>query len=409
MNPNSDQSSQDRLLAEIFQLLATDETKGLPVLLEERRQKLNLTQRQLSSLLNMERLSLQRLLKGEMQKIDIVTMLKIKQFLGMNMEELVKIYVSNLDAQTVGQIERVTKANYIINNFDIDALKRASIIDTCDDFDAIEQQLVAFFGFDSIYDYTRGMNGVLFSRTRRDSNDKNREMWVKAAFLQFEKIANPNRFSMHALEEMVSKIRPYSTHETNGLLTVARALYNIGITVIVQSSLPTLQTRGATFIVDNKPCIVLACQMDGKTKTKYSTMWFALLHEIHHILFDYTKVKEMVYHISDDQDLFLMEEQANKFARDYLFSAEKMEKVRPFIQIESVVRDYAKKHGVHPSIIYDFYSYDEAIKGNKLGYQRFNQFIPTADVAITRLKSHPWGKKTLTSDVDTIKAALSNQ
>lgn len=409
MTPIQDDNSQDRLLAEIFQLLATEETRGLPALLEERRQALDLTQRQLSSLLNMERLSLQRLLKGEMQKIDIVTMLKIKQFLGMNMEELIKIYVSNLDAHTVGQIERVTKANYIISNFDLDAMKRVGIIDTCDDFDQIEQQLVTFFGYDTIYDYTRGLSGVLFSRTRRDSNDKNRELWVKAAFLQFEKIANPNPFSMHALEEMVSKIRPYSTHVEKGLLTVARALYNIGITVIVQSSLPTLQTRGATFIVNNKPCIVLACAMDSKVKTKYSTVWFALMHEIHHILFDYTKLKEMVYHISDDQDLFLMEEQANKFASDYLFGPEKMEKVRPFIQIESVVRDYAKKHGVHPSIIYDFYAREEAEKGNKQGYQRFNQFIPTADVAIVHLKSHPWGKKQLVSDVDAIKAALSNQ
>ena len=100
----------------------------------------------------------------------------------------------------------------------------------------------SFFSFPSIYDYTKDSIFPAFSKTKRDSNELIRSFWIKSAYIQFKQINNPNEYRREILvNDLIHKIKPYTRDLQNGLLTVARALFNIGITVIFQPSISRLQ------------------------------------------------------------------------------------------------------------------------------------------------------------------------
>ena len=86
----------------------------------------------------------------------------------------------------------------------------------------------------------------------------------------------------------------------------------MGVTVIVQTQLLTTQVRGGTFIINGKPCIVLTDLFK-----KYPTIWYTLIHELHHVLYDLETISLTNFHITGDPDLFLIEEKADDFAREY--------------------------------------------------------------------------------------------
>jgi len=66
-------------------------------------------------------------------------------------------------------------------------------------------------------------------------------------------------------------------------------LFNIGITIVFQPSLPKTQIRGATFLINDKPCIVIT-----DFNKNYATIWFALIHELHHVLFDLETIDKKI-------------------------------------------------------------------------------------------------------------------
>ena len=167
-----------------------------------------------------------------------------------------------------------------------------------------------------------------------------KEFWVRSAFMHFEKISNPNEFNREALISLIPKIRPYTMNIKQGLKVVTQALYNCGLTVIYQPHLPTTQVRGATFVVNHKPCIVLT-----DLNKNYATIWFALMHEIYHVLYDLDEIEKQTFHLTGEPDLFLLEEdKANQFSRDYLFAREKSKYISKYINSPHIVREYAHKN-----------------------------------------------------------------
>ncbi|MBK9196716.1 MAG: hypothetical protein IPO17_17385 [Flavobacteriales bacterium] len=145
---------------------------------------------------------------------------------------------------------------------------------------AIEKRLRTFLGLDSIEDYTQELALCGLQPHQRASSNKMLDFWTKSAYQYFVEVANPNEYDRDALKELVTKIRPYTRDVENGLLTVARALYSVGVTVITSHTCRT-PVRGATFRVNGKPCIALS-----DFRKSYATVWFALMHELNHVLFD---------------------------------------------------------------------------------------------------------------------------
>ena len=140
-------------------------------------------------------------------------------------------------------------------------------------------------------------------------------------------------------------------NEERGLPEVISLLHRVGVTVVLQQSLPTLQLRGATFNHNGKPCIALTDYVGF-----YPTLWFALFHELFHVLFDWDEIKRNQYHVTDDENKQLsvqeQENKANEFASEYLFSAEKVKFVKRYLHDAVFINQFAADNHVHPSIVY---------------------------------------------------------
>jgi Zn-dependent peptidase ImmA (M78 family)/transcriptional regulator with XRE-family HTH domain len=397
MSLEDDKSNQS--LTEIYDYLASKRTATLVELLEEQCKKHGVSQRQLSQIIGVQRKSLQRILEGEAQKVDVLTLLKINQFLGLELNEVIKHYVSGIPSDSVNELEASRKSAYIVKHFDLEGLKKSGFIKSLIDFNEIEQRILEFFGLDNIYEYDSEISGALFSRTKKSTHDKMMEFWVKSAYLQFQKVENPNEYDRDSLLELISKMRPYTRQVERGLTTVVKALFNIGITVIIQSYLTKTQIRGGTFIVNGKPCIVLT-----DFNKRYDTLWFTLLHELCHVLFDLETIETTTYHLTGEPDIFLIEEEADQFARDYLLTPEKLAIVQPFIFSEGVVKEYAQRWKIHESIIYGMYLHE-----NENYYPKFRSYITKSDQAVKNLKLSSWDEDSIVEHAKKIKEVLTSK
>lgn len=406
-NMYSGKEDEELYLREVFRYFHDEESPDLSALLDEKKVEYGISSdRQLSQIIGVDRSTLGRILNGEVKRVDILSILKINQFLGLPIEKLIQVYVSSMQPQSISELEAVRKKTFLIQNFDLSALKKSGFITSTQDYDAIEQRINTFFGLDSLFHFKQEVGNILFSRTKKRSEDKTREFWVRCAFFQFEKISNPNEFDPQLVERFATKVRLHTRNEKTGFLAVARALYSLGVTVIVQSYLSGIQVRGATFAVNGKPCIVVT-----DYRKSYDTLWFSLMHELAHVLFDFEDIKAMKYHLSDQsQDLFVtteQEETADYFARQLLVPEEKLKYISPFIDTPTMVEDYASQIGVHPALIYGFYCWDRSKQDTGV-YARYAKFIPGTKQAARAIKSDPWKKSSLFEETEALRTQLQN-
>ena len=401
--------ANDSLMTEIYGLLSqSNPNVDIAGLIDKKMSDLDLSERQLSTMLGIERPSLKRLKVGETQKVDLLTALKLIQFLGLEVDEFIKMYVSTLPKESIGSLEKVRKANYLVETFDLKTLKKVGFINSVTDYDEIEKKVINQFGLTSIFEYSLEVAYPLFSKGKRPFADKMLEYWVKSAYSKFIEINNPNKFDKAGLESLIPKIRPYSRDVEFGMLTVIKALYNLGITVIVQPYLMKTHVYGMTMMVNGKPCIALSNYYN-----KYPTLWFTLMHEIAHVFYHVDKVSTLGYHVSGNDDLYLMEPEANLFAREMLFSEEKVNYISSFIDNNRVVEKYAEQNKVHPSIIYGIYirSQEDANPGSDYGflYAKYNSFMNISpESTIKAVNTSAWGDCNIKEDSERVKQAFLN-
>lgn len=392
-------------ISSIYEFLGIKGKKTLDDLIEDRKEELSITSdRQLSTLLGINIDTLNRILHGENQKVDLISIIKISTFLELNIEETVNFYISNLKPEALTEIEETKKANFIIKNFDLDGLKKIGFIKTKTDFKYIEKRILDFFDIESIYDYNDKVAAPLFSKSKRSSSDLMNSFWIKSAYLQLEKINNPNDYNFEDFKSLIPKIRPYTRLESVGFQTVIRALYVVGITVIVQKYVHKTSVKGATFIVNDKPCIIITDYYG-----KYDMMWFTLFYELCHVYYDLEELRKNKYHLSGESDLLLLnEDRANLFARAMLFSDEKLNYIESNINNPYAVSMYAKEHGIHPSIIYGFYIHDQDVSLKSNLYKKFSKHLISSEIALKSIKSYVWTSENPKEEIEQIIEKISN-
>ncbi|CAA0182882.1 helix-turn-helix domain-containing protein [Tenacibaculum maritimum] len=367
------------------------------VLFNKRIQELGITQSRAEAMLGIEKKSLNSILNKEAKRVDIITIIKLAQFLNLPVDDFVKVYLQELPSEQIGDLERAKRNNFIVQNFDLPQLHKSKFISSKTDYDSIENRITSFFGLESIYEFAKEIVTPAYSRTKRSSSDLMREFWVQSALSQFKLLENPNEYSREKLIDLIPKIRPYTRNVKKGLVTVVKALFSVGITVIYQESLPNISVRGATFVVNGKPCIVI-----NDLYKRYPTLWFSLMHEIHHVLYDFDEIKQVKYHLTGEPDLWLKEERANDFAREYLFSYKRSKYIEPFINEAVLVREYAEKSQVHSSIIYNFYMYDNN------NWAKFKNKMPNISLAIDNLNVKIWESESVDATVEKLKKEIFN-
>lgn len=382
-------------LSSIYSIILSSQTPELVELLEKKQKELDISERTLSDILGIERSSLRRILERTAKKIDIVDFIKIGQFLNVDINDLAKVYLSNISPEIIGEIEKTRKATFILNNFDLKKLAQSNFIKNTIDFEAIEKRIVQFFGLNSIFEYNSLVASVAFSQSKRSFSDLALQFWVATAANQLKMINNPNEYNQKLLLNLVPSLRQLTTNFEKGLLVATKALYAIGVTVIFQSYLPGTSVRGGTLFIKNRPCIIIT-----DFQKRYDSIWFALAHEIYHVLRDLERIKASGYHLTGEEGLFyeqLSEDSADEFARQLLLPKQRLSYIKDFIDIPGVVEEYAAKWKVHPSIIYGHYLRDV---NNETAYQKYRKELPRPDEAIKNMLVCPWEYDTLEQVAD---------
>lgn len=401
--------SDDDVMLQIYKLFEEPSKRSLYQMVKERSESIGISDFQMSKILNIKKDTFSRLLKkledGNVDNVDFYSILKLCQLLGISVDDMSQVYVASLKSDHIKELEQVRKASFIINHFDLKGLRTANFIENTTDFEHIEKRIVEFFQLNTIFEWKTEIGAVAFSRPKGLSHDKMREFWVRSALYQFEKIDNPNEYARENLTAIIPKIAAYTRYEEKGFWTVMQALYNIGITVIVQSYLNKTHVRGGTFVVNGKPCIVVT-----DFNKSYSTLWFALMHELYHVLYDLEQLETLRYHLTGEaqSDLYLFrEESADYFACEMLFPKNKLDFIKSAIRSHSYVLDYAQQNKIHPSIIYSFYCYDQKDKHNNDEYALYQSYFGKSEKAIALVKSNPFDKKTIYEGILKIKQILN--
>ncbi len=300
------------------------------------------------------------ILDGNFKYLDPISLLKLANFLNVSSDEILKECISYMPAYTQIQIEDSKKRTYILDNFNLLGLKKDGVISSIKDFGHIEKCLLRCYGLEDIYEYSEldKSNGLFSSikATMKDARPK--RMFKNKAIKICSYIVNEFPYSEENLKAFFPRIRAYSVDVETGLLKLIRELYRLGVTVIIHPSLSYSGARGLTIESNGKPSIILTDI--GK---KYSTLWFALIHELYHVIFDWDDIKLGRLHVTDE-DEFLNEKevQANNFAREYMFPHKRMEAISPRISDPIAVKNFAMESQVQYSIIYDNYCYDNPDK-----------------------------------------------
>ena len=333
--------------------------ESLKELFEKKLHDLEIAPTTVLSILDISHRTLKGILEGTKKLVDFTNLIKLANFLQVSREQVIKLYLQSLEENfPTTEICSSETIQFIKQNFDLAILKKNKVIDNLTDFAEIEKRIVCRLGLRSIFEYKKPAMDIAFSSgSFKPKNALTRSFWIAAAKACFEEIDNPNQFDKEAILDYFPRIRWHSTDVEHGLVNVIKTLYKYGVTVIYQPPLHTLQLRGATFSVNDKPCIVLTNYVGF-----YGTLWFALIHELLHVLFDWEEIKINKYHLSDDSNEELSvrekEQETNKYAREYLFSSEKMSKVKPYLNDVGYVNEFAADNHIHPSLIYVFNAYD---------------------------------------------------
>jgi len=332
--------------------LFPENSQTLRKLFEQKIQALDVSPSVACNILGVQLRAITGILNGTQKTIDITVLGKLSNFLQVPREKIVILYLEAVEKNFPTSTISARKVEFIKENFDLAVLRKARLIDNITDFEHIEKRLTARLGLKSILEYRKPSVDVAFCvGPFKPKNDLTRATWITAAQACFQEIDNPNPYDRQRLINLFPQLRWFTTNVAQGLPEVIQLLYRVGVTIVLQPSLPTLQLRGATFNYNGKPCIALTDYVGF-----YSTLWFALFHELFHVLFDWDEIKANQYHVTDDDNNQLSvqerEKEANAFAGEYLFSPEKVKFITPYLQDASYVADFAARHQVHPSIVY---------------------------------------------------------
>ena len=379
-----------------------DSKLNLDQLLKDKLRLSGLSKTHFERLSGIQRKSLDAILKKSSKQTDVINLLKLGEFLELSVEDLLVIHFKDRPRNEIKELQGSMDITYINKNFDLKTLASLGFIHIDDSLPVLKNRICKFFELDSIYDYERELNGALYSRTKRSFSDKMKDFWVKSSYKYFELIDNPNEYSRKDLIDLIPKIKPYTQNVEKGLLTIFQALYNIGVTVVFQPSLPKTQIRGATFFINDRPSIVIT-----DLNKNYATVWFALMHELNHVLFDLETIKNTKFHLTGEPDLFLLQEdKANEFASEYLLSSDKMRYIEKLINNPLIVKRFAKECQIHPCIIYSQYQWKQSELGNNYwGY--FKEHFPDIKRATKNLNVSNWDAESLKVSAEKIKKILT--
>ncbi len=380
-------------------------SKSIRELLVEFIDNNSLSKTQVAKILSMNKNSFMDLYNGKTKELKINHVIKIMNLLNIREEELVDLCVRDFDNEEIDNIKRTKKIAFLLNNFDLDGLKKQGFLNSSNDYDEIERRVCKFFGLKSLYEYGKlGSLIPLFSKSKlsieESKKQKMLDFGLKCARLTFESLDNTYEYDQELLVEFMKRIKTFSPDENSGFATVVNVLFKLGVTVVVQNYITRTAVFGLTMVVNDKPCIVISNQ--GK---RYDKLWTTLMHELYHLINDYDYIRKVSYHISDESasDIFVDEVAADKFASDSLLGEQKLEIAAKAINYPYKIQMIADKLNIHSSLIYGLYLQNLPKKDQKFEYPKYRKHLISSTKAINNIIYDPIKFDEITEAVEGIK------
>ncbi|TKG88243.1 hypothetical protein EYV94_27295 [Puteibacter caeruleilacunae] len=358
--------------------------KSIRELLVDYMETNSLSNKQVYTILAMDKNSFTDFLAGKTTSLKVHHLLKMMSLLGIQDHELVDLCLNGMEEDEIDRINATKRTSFIINNFDIQGLKKEGFLKGISDYSEIEKKIVSFFGLNTIFEYNKATsNFSLFSKSKISVEEQKKQkminFWLKCSQATFEYIDNPYDYNEDLLIQLTKKIKTFTTDIRNGFFTIIDVLFKIGVTVIVEPYLTRTTSYGVTMMVNSKPCIIITDQ--GK---RYDKLWFTLLHEIYHILNDFEFIHKTKYHISGDQegDIFVSEEDADKFASQALVGKQSLAIASKVINYPFKINQMAERLQIHPCIIYGQYldNLPKAMQSKE--FPKYQKFLPKTNEAL---------------------------
>jgi Zn-dependent peptidase ImmA (M78 family) len=390
-HPHDKYYEVDRLLSSIM----TKPNMDLRVLFEARLRAEGISFNAALAKIKVEHRALNGALDATQKRHDLLMLARLADFLQIPRSEFFTAFVGDLESSFAQEVSAAEKELFIREHFNLPYLKQIGLISDPRNLHEVEERIVEHFGYTSIFDYQKELFGATFSSGKPKSKTSfEKDFWAARSAKVLNGINNYFPYDRDGLKAYVQRIRWFSMNVKKGLYQVIRDLFKLGVTVIVRPYDPKLYARAATFPVEDKWGIVLTNYSDN-----YPTFWFALLHELHHVLFDSEHVKNFYYHITGELDLFSPHEvEADKFANHMLLPPAKFEQAKPHIGNKSFVEEFARVNQVHPSVIYARYCWEMQEVDEKV-WAKFKHLIPSAAEAIPMLKGNPWQNKVALKEI----------
>lgn len=160
--------------------------------------------------------------------------------------------------------------------------------------------------------------------------------------------AQPTSFSRNSLSSDWFRGLMKLSKEDDGPLRAKKALWEIGIPLIVEPHLPQTYLDGAAFLLPSgSPIIGMTLRYD-----RLDNFWFVLIHELVHVR-DHLrkgKLEEIFDDLESEPDQ--LEKNTDLRAGDIMIPDDQWETALPrYLRTEESVIDFAQEIGVHPAIV----------------------------------------------------------
>lgn len=250
----------------------------------------------------------------------------------------------------------VTKRAKLFMKAPIKELVRRHWIEPADDPDALEANLLKFYGIRSLNEQPR-----IWSHAPRKSSSYEGVTPAQFAWLCRARLlahhTEATTYDESNFDELISRLRSLLLSPED-VRHVPRILAEFGIRLVIVEPLAGSRIDGACFWLDTKsPVIALSMRFD-----RIDGFWFTLFHELEHV-----KAKDGLNNDAYPLDTDLIghaavkseqkpenEQRADQFAMEAIVSKAKLDsfiaRIRPLYYKEKI-RGFAAVNGVHPGLV----------------------------------------------------------
>jgi addiction module HigA family antidote len=162
--------------------------------------------------------------------------------------------------------------------------------------------------------------------------------------------------------DMFKKIA-YNNNVDLSISSCRKLCNKLGIYLVICEAITNSKVRGALTTYKGHPAIYLS----GRYRC-HDNIWFAIIHEIGHLLKHYNKKDTIVSYEDSDSSTDCKELEANGFARDFFINPRSYEDFISKNQITAEsIKKFARKENVLPGIVVARLQHDK-----KIGYEKFS-------------------------------------